>query len=65
MAQGVKIRRNAGQSAGQDAQQQAYQALLQAIDQLASAAKSCRGFANSMLKKLTQRVINITKDINK
>ncbi len=63
VAEGVKIRRKAAQSSGQNAQQQAFNALIGAIQQLESAARSARGFANGELKRLTEAVKRITRDI--
>jgi len=62
VAEGVRFRTKAP-SAGQTAQQQAYAALMNAIRQLETAAKACRSFANSELKKLTERINRITRDI--
>ena len=50
-------------SAGQQAQQDAYNALLKAIRQLESAAQACRGLANGELRRLTENVQKITRDI--
>jgi len=62
VAEGVKIRRKS-ESSGQSSQQQAYNTLLSAIQQLETAAKSARGFANAELKRLTEAVKRIINDI--
>ncbi len=63
VAEGVKFRKKAAQSSGQSAQEQAYNGLMNAINELESAAKSARGFANAELKRLTDAVKRIIKDI--
>ncbi|MGN0793090.1 MAG: MBL fold metallo-hydrolase RNA specificity domain-containing protein [Aristaeellaceae bacterium] len=55
------VRKNA--QPGQHAQQEAYSALLNAISQLESAAKGCRDLANGELRKLTERVRQLTHSI--
>ena len=64
VTEGVKFRRKTS-STGQNAQQQAYSALLSAIERLQKAAKHTRNFANAELKKLTDRINRIVKDIEK
>lgn len=63
VAEGVKFVRKTAQSGGQNVQQQSYNMLMNAISQLENAARNCRGFANSELKRLTEAVRRITNDI--
>lgn len=63
VAEGVRYRKKSAGSTGQTAQQQAYAALLAAVEQLEKAAKASAGLANSELKRLTERIRQITKDI--
>ncbi len=62
-AQGVKFRKKQQASAGQSAQQKAYSALMNAVAQLENAAKGCRSMANSELKRLTDKINAIIRDI--
>ncbi len=57
------VKKKQAVSSGQSAQQQAYSALLKAIQELQNAAKECRGLANSELRRLTDRVENVTREM--
>ncbi len=60
VAEGVKFVKKTAPAAKQN---EAWNALMSAIGQLERAAKTAKGFANGELKKLTEKVKNITYDI--
>jgi len=59
------VKKKQSQSAGQQAQESAYDALMSAIQKLENAAKDCRSFANSELRRLTESVQSIIRDIKR
>lgn len=59
----VKKKQQQTQSAGKQAQEDAFNALLKAIRQLEAAAQDCRNLANGELRRLTENVQKITRDI--
>lgn len=63
ITEGVRFVKKKLQSEGQSAQQQAHNALMNAIEKLENAARNCRGLANGELKRLTESVERILRDI--
>ncbi len=63
ITEAVPYRRKKEVSSGQSAQQQAYSALMAAVRELQSAAQDCRSLANSELRRLTDRVTALTRDM--